>query len=486
MSVVERAVKPSPLWGVFIATVVTLALASGAIAVVGSVQAHRFIGEGELLYADTAAAAARLDALAQGVEPESEVRHVRNDIEIEAVSLVSADGSIIASTSETLEGVTLEGILANSVANRRFAAVAAPLKTELMVDGVVEWRPGDVLYQAVHPTGEGAVMLTYDLSELLHRRAIATRMPPHVVPSAVMSGTLMLVAAGLAVGRNRTLSLRRQIALEAEFLRRQSQALQVHNNALQMARDETEAALALAEEKIRIRSEFVLMINHELRTPLTGVVTGAQLLQGADGADTDKGQILDDMIRDGERLESIIDQMLAVARVENRGLKVVPVEMRLSDLMARLERAHRSVEFRVDGNLTDRDPVVVTDATTLAQMVAGLADNALTHGATSVLVVVTKSLPGTPHLVIGKPPGHAVYVIVTDDGPGIDRDFLPRAFDKFAKSSRSSGTGLGLHFSKMMAESISASIAVHTTEDGTWMAIGIPLATARAMAEVRS
>lgn len=484
MSVVERAVRPSPLWGASIAAVVALAVASAVIAIGGSIKAQRFIGEGELLFDDAAYAAGTIAGLDPSNDIRTELRQLRNSLEIEAVSLVSVDGLVVASTSSTLEGSALEGMLANSVADGRFAAIAAPMDNDLTVDGVMEWRRGDVLYQAVHPTDQGAVMLTYDISELLHRRAAATVMPAYVVPLAVMSGTLMLVAAGLAVGRNRTLSLRRQMAIEAEYLRRQSQDLQAHNDELQLARAETEAALALAEEKNRIRSEFVLMINHELRTPLTGVVTGARVLQDTGSLGSDGAQLVDDMVRDGERLESIIGQMLAVARVENRGLDVVPVEIRLSELMARLERAHRSVDFSVDTDLAVQDPVVVTDATTLAQLVAGLADNALTHGAGKVRVQVTSQLPGRPHLVVGSPPAAAIHLIVIDDGPGIDLDFLPRAFEKFAKSSRSAGTGLGLHFSKVMAEAISASIAVNTTPAGTWMAITIPLAPSPVFARI--
>lgn len=481
MSYVERAARPSPLWGVSIAAAVTLAVASAVIAISGSVKAQRFVGEGELLFDDAAAAAASVADLESDEMP-TRLRRIRNSLEIEAVSLVTPDGLVVASTSSSLEGSTLGGMLANSVADGRFAAVAAPLQSELTVDGVKEWSRGDVLYEAVHPTATGAVMLTYDISELLHRRAAATVTPAYVVPLAVMSGTLMLVAAGLAVSRNRALTLRRQMAIEAEYLRRQSQDLQTHNQELQLARAETEAALALAEEKNRIRSEFVLMINHELRTPLTGVVTGARLLQDTGGLGSDGAQLVDDMVRDGERLESIIGQMLAVARIENRGLDVVPVDLRLSELMTRLGRAHRSLSFRVDADLAAQDPLVVTDPTTLAQLVAGLADNALTHGAKNVRVEVSSQLPELPHLVVGSPSVMAVHLIVIDDGPGIDRDFLPRAFDKFAKSSRSAGTGLGLHFSKVMAESISASIAVNTTPNGTWMAVGIPRAPSPAYA----
>lgn len=481
---VPETERPLRAWGVLIGVLVVAAVACGAVAIAGSIQANRFIGEGELLFDDTAMAAARIDALAGDVE--TELRHIRNDLEIEAVSLVSSSLTVVASTSPSLEGLRLEGMLAGSVEDRRFTALAVPLNTDLVVGGVVEWHPGDVLYQSVHPTADGAVMLTYDLSELLRRRAAATRTPGHVVPMAVLAGILMLVAAGVAVARARAIATRRAMELEADFLRRQSLALQEHNLELEMARAETEAALALAEEKNRIRSEFVLMINHELRTPLTGVVTGSRLLQADELDEETRRQLLEDMVRDGERLESIIGQMLAVARVENRGLEVVPVEMRLSELVSRLDRAHRAVTFDVEDDLSYLGTIVRTDATTLAQLVAGLVDNAITHGATRVHGTVTDTLPAPSQLCVGATPERPVYVVVGDNGPGIDPEFLPRAFDKFTKSSRSSGTGLGLHFSKMMAESISASICVHTTPNGTWMAVGIPMVRVEEMAEAKA
>ena len=86
------------------------------------------------------------------------------------------------------------------------------------------------------------------------------------------------------------------------------------------SRSNCSRALAAEQETNRIRSEFVLMINHELRTPLTSVVTGAELLADDGLGDSDRRELVGDMIRDGHRLEGIISQMLTVARVENRGL----------------------------------------------------------------------------------------------------------------------------------------------------------------------
>jgi signal transduction histidine kinase len=65
--------------------------------------------------------------------------------------------------------------------------------------------------------------------------------------------------------------------------------------------------------------------------------------------------------------------------------------------------------------------------------------------------------------------------VIEDDGPGIDISFLPRAFEKFEKDSRSSGTGLGLYVARKMAEALDASILVSTSAAGTTFAVAVPV-----------
>jgi signal transduction histidine kinase len=65
--------------------------------------------------------------------------------------------------------------------------------------------------------------------------------------------------------------------------------------------------------------------------------------------------------------------------------------------------------------------------------------------------------------------------MVEDDGPGIDHPFLPRAFEKFEKSSFSAGTGLGLYVARLMVEAIEGAILVTTGPNGTTMTVAVPL-----------
>lgn len=239
------------------------------------------------------------------------------------------------------------------------------------------------------------------------------------------------------------------------------------------AEEQLVKALEAEQETNRIRSEFVLMINHELRTPLTSVVTGAELLIDEGLAAEDRRLLVEDMIRDGHRLDGLIGQMLTVARVENRGLSYNLRRTTVMSVLEMLRRAGDGGRLTISGDHHAAE-VVNTDPQALIQLLLSLADNATTHGATSVTVEVERTLPFVSMQAVGNEPSPALYFLVRDNGPGIDHDFLPRAFDKFEKQSRSSGTGLGLYLARLMAEAIEGSILVHTEPAGTTMAVAIP------------
>jgi signal transduction histidine kinase len=117
---------------------------------------------------------------------------------------------------------------------------------------------------------------------------------------------------------------------------------------------------------------------------------------------------------------------------------------------------------------------VNTDVRTLALVVNSLVDNAKTHGARNVDIVCSNTAMIGPMCEVGDRPESAVFISVTDDGPGIDPSFLPRAFEKFEKNSFSSGTGLGLYMVRLMVEALHGSIAVRTSPEGTTFQIGLP------------
>jgi signal transduction histidine kinase len=476
--------RPSAAWLIGAAVAALTAIAAGAFAVQYQQSASKPVGEGELFVLESSVAQEQMEAFASDrVDDATAVRRIRNGLNLEAVAIVSPEGLVMASTSTNLEGTVLDNeLLLFGLASRSMSAVAAPVSQPILIDGVIERDTGTISYQVLQPLQDGrALLLHYDISELLERRARGQGIQSVTLQLLGASAFFLLLTTILVVGRSFVKRDFREMAFEAEVLRRQSAELEQHNRELSAARAEAERALALAEEKNRIRAEFVLMINHELRTPLTTVVTGAELLsEGSDLSEQERANLLKQMTSDGHRLQEMIGQMLVVARIENRGLNFTMRDVAIADLLDDLDLKHPRIV--IDRHLVELVPFPVevrTDFTTLSQLLSSLIDNAMTHGASQVVLRAVPDLPFEPIWKVGHTPSQAAYLLVEDDGPGIDPDFLPRAFEKFEKHSRSSGTGLGLYMARMMIEALGGSLAVNTSPAGTTMAVAVPLSSAR-------
>lgn len=458
-----------------------------ATAVLGAIivqrESKRLTGEGAIFLADSGVAR---DMISTSADIDLGLRRARNQLRIEALSILDRNGVVAASTSTPLVGKSIDNpLIAMGASEGRLMALADAIGSDLELDGVVSWPSGSVLYQVVAPLGpERSILIHYDVAQLLGRRTPTPGAGSSPIQLLGLAAIFAVIATAVLVGHARAARRQRTISRESEILRANSIELSRANASLEQARHQAEEALALAEEKIRIRSEFVLMINHELRTPLTSVVTGAELLRSRDLAEADQTALLDAMVADGSRLQEIIDQILAVARIENRGLSYEVTDVPIAEMSKALCLAQPAA--RVEIELDGVSGTVNTDVGALCLIVGSLVDNAFTHGATSVAVGCALTAQVEPQIEVGERPASAVYVTVTDDGPGIDQEFLPRIFEKFEKSSFSSGTGLGLYMARMIVEALEGSLAVETSPEGTTFQISIPASPVRERVEAMS
>ncbi len=473
----RHASRPSPWWGIVAGSCGIAALALVTLALANQKAADRPVGEGELFAQEAATAADDLTGVYTDPSNAAEaVRHVRNSLRIESVALVDPEGTIVAATSTNSVGAEVANpVIAFGHFGRRLTAIATSTATPVTIDGVVEWPVGSTLYEVLYPLGDGAsAVLSYDISELLGRRSRASGIAAITLLLVSVAAGLAIIAALVLLGRQRALGRVREMERKAELLRTHSAELERHNRELDEAKHAAEDALALAEEKNRIRAEFVLMINHELRTPLTAVITGAQMLQETYLSVADRGQILTDLLHDGVRLEQMISQILGVARIENRGLNSALRDVPISRVQEQLRSAlPATVPVTLESELL-KTTSIRTDGQTLSQLIVSLTENATTHGASKVRVAIGSVIPFDPMASVGTPPSSGIFFSVIDNGPGIELSFLPRAFEKFEKDSFSSGTGLGLYVVRLMAEAIGSSISVTTTNSGTVMSVGVP------------
>lgn len=431
-------------------------------------RASKPIGEGEILQAGANRSAELWPGLlAELGSIDRAVRSIRNTLDIEAVALVDFHGQVLASTSANQIGQMFDDpFLLAHVEEREFIAYTNPVSEPLLIDSEPRWPAEYPLYQVIAPVDEGALILFYDLQALTLQTLRVSRLQDEA--AAMVGAALVLAVFLFSILRARRLSARRAAA--AEIMEERSRELEANNARLEEARREAERALALAEEANRVRSEFVLMINHELRTPLTSVVTGAQVLL-EDLPPEDRRAVIQDMIRDGRRLADLMAQMLTVARLENRNLAFDLVKWPAEHLLDDLASACSVDDVEIDHSL-----VAVTDRAGLLQVLMILVDNARKHGASNVRVRVDSRPLTDAQVTVGDAPNPGVHFLVGDDGPGFDQSFLPKAFGKFSKGSRSSGTGLGLYFASMIIQALRGSIAVRTGPGGTQIDVAVPAA----------
>jgi signal transduction histidine kinase/DNA-binding response OmpR family regulator/HPt (histidine-containing phosphotransfer) domain-containing protein len=245
---------------------------------------------------------------------------------------------------------------------------------------------------------------------------------------------------------------RRQLASQAEEIRRQ-------NAELVEAR---ESAL----EAVKAKSAFLATMSHEIRTPLNGVLGMARLL-----AETPLTAEQQDLLRtvraSGDTLVTVINDILDYSRVESGRLELeeVPVDV-VSVVEDALEivsdTARRKGIELVCEIAGDVPATILGDATRLRQVVTNLAGNAVKfteHG--EVVVGVRQLKAGSA----GEPA--EIEVSVRDTGIGIPADRIPLLFTAFSQADTSTtrrygGTGLGLAISKRLVGLMGGDIRVES------------------------
>jgi two-component system, OmpR family, sensor kinase len=186
------------------------------------------------------------------------------------------------------------------------------------------------------------------------------------------------------------------------------------------------------EEKLR---QFIADASHELRTPVAVISSHAEYAQREPAA---ASEALSRIRAEAGRMGHMVDDLLLLARLDSgRELVAEPLDLTrlVLDAVTDISRTAPSHIWRLD---LDEDPTqVVGDANALHQAVANLLINVRAH-----------TPPGTTVDVRLVRRAGAVDVSVRDDGPGLAHEFLPHAFDRFARGdsarARTEGAGLGL------------------------------------------
>jgi len=222
----------------------------------------------------------------------------------------------------------------------------------------------------------------------------------------------------------------------------------------------------------KAKKDFVVNVSHELRTPLTAIKGFLETIEPR--AEEENRPYLEIISRNTDRLIAIVQDLLVLSELEERGPKIEKTEV---DLKAMAESILKMFEKRaaekglaLSLEASPHLPATQADPGQMEGLLINLIDNAVKYtekGSVTVRLSVREA---------------QMLIEVEDTGPGIGAEHLPHVFERFyvvdkSRSKKLGGTGLGLSIVKHIVLAHKGSVSVKSrVGQGTTFTILLPLA----------
>ncbi|ALP51787.1 hypothetical protein Tel_00765 [Candidatus Tenderia electrophaga] len=215
-----------------------------------------------------------------------------------------------------------------------------------------------------------------------------------------------------------------------------------------------------AEQASQAKSEFLSRMSHELRTPLNAILGFAQLME-LDARDPQSREYIGEILRAGDHLLDLIEEVLDLARVEAGKVNLLLVEADAQKLcracVTLMQPEAKQMGVQLNARLDAIDGArAYVDETRFKQVLINLLSNAIKYNREGGHV----TLSCAPY------PSGRLRFSVTDTGKGLDQTQQQRLFNPFdrlgAEGGAVSGTGIGLVISKRLIEAMGGEIGFYS------------------------
>jgi len=204
------------------------------------------------------------------------------------------------------------------------------------------------------------------------------------------------------------------------------------------------------EEDLKRTDRLALMgtlaagLAHEIRNPLGGIKGAAQLLRRAADGDPSTREFTDIMIREVDRVNRLIEQLLDLSRPAELDLAPVNIHEILDDVLLLEAQTVGANQIEIKKRYDPSLPPIRADRAQLTQVFLNLVKNglqAMAHSGT--LTVITRLENEFRIRGQDRAAKRMIWVEIADQGAGISDADLPQIFSPFF-TTKSGGTGLGL------------------------------------------
>ncbi len=253
-----------------------------------------------------------------------------------------------------------------------------------------------------------------------------------------------------------------------------NQIAQQKNESILLAK-ELELRNKYLLEKEEFKNSFIANINHEIRTPLTSILGFVQVLEKTP-LTFEQEELARIIKRESRHLNSLIDDMIDIAKIESGTLKIVQERFAFRDLIAGFDETYSkaakekeiSFETYVESNIQE---YLIGDRTRVYQILNNILNNAFKFTEEGkIKFTISKNYQRTNKL--------SLTFKIEDTGMGILEENIPYLFERFTRfdhDKQISGTGLGLAIVKNLVDLLNGEIKVTSEPDkGTTFYVKLP------------
>ena len=225
------------------------------------------------------------------------------------------------------------------------------------------------------------------------------------------------------------------------------------------------------KEADNMKNQFINVAAHELRTPIQPILSLSQVLQSKIN-DSKQRELLDAVVRNAKRLQRLTEVILDITKIESNTLNLKIEHFNLIDVIENAIQDIRN-QYKMINNNNEKlkllyEPdiqniFIKADKERIAQVISNLLSNAIKFTEEGSVTVNVKVNENTNNNDTNN--SYAAIVSIKDTGEGVDPDFFPRLFTKFATKSLE-GTGLGLFISKSIIEAHGGRIWAENNKGG--------------------
>lgn len=226
----------------------------------------------------------------------------------------------------------------------------------------------------------------------------------------------------------------------------------------------------LQSAKLVSIGELAASIAHEVNNPITGIIGYSELLSLHKSILPEKvNDIIDKVIKESYRVKNIVENLLKFSRRQQiTDMAYVDLGASLKEIVPLIEASFLENNILFNYEIPSDLPLIFCNSGLIQQAVLNLLQNAFD-------AIISNNKGDKVELIV-KIDDKFLYIVVSDNGPGIPTEIIDKIFEPFfTTKSKGKGTGLGLSLIHRIVQMHKGEIKLDTSKDGTKFTIILPI-----------